>query len=86
MDLIERVVVGSAVFTRISGKARDYPLRSFLKQWPVSTHAFFGPASLLKYSIDDFYGELIRECFHMRGMADVIFSILAQKNKGDGGN
>jgi hypothetical protein len=56
---IERIIVGPAVSIGTSGEARDYPLRSFLKQWPVSKHAFVGYASLLKYCIDDFGCELI---------------------------
>ncbi|GGA51417.1 hypothetical protein GCM10010981_46020 [Dyella nitratireducens] len=71
MDLVGKIIVGSDIFTGANDEACDDPVRSFLKQWPVSTHAFFGCASLLKYGIDDFCCDFIRQFFHMRWIADI---------------
>ena len=42
IDLMEKISVGSAVFIGVNDETCNDPVRSFLKQWPVSTHAFFG--------------------------------------------
>jgi len=77
-------MVGSAVLPGGNDKACDDLVCSFLKQWQVSTLAFFRCASLFKYGADDFCCEFIRQFFHMQWIVDIclfIFALLAGYGK-----